>query len=138
MMNTTQTWRGIAYITEIAVKKGREEQFLSKVAEINQGVEVGKEYFSAKVLRDHCSGLTQCDVDTFLDWLNRENMAIIRASSAISRYLDSLKHARLAFYHVMHPDNKLIPAENSMLICTQNPRAHFHFSSQRPSRWQPS
>ena len=107
-------------------------ELLVKVQSVN-GYESTEstDLFKFSQLKDYSGGLTQSDLAAFIKWFIQAPLVGLKQKSNIQQKLLELKHHRMAWYHVMHPEGKSHPSKSVLQVFI---RIKFYDCLQGPQR----
>ena len=126
-------YRQVGFMVGVAVSNNQHGALLARVADINS-LPGGNnaEIFKLHLIKEYGTGLNVADMRDFISWLTEQTLQVVSNRERITNKLKSLKHYRLAAYHVLNPDpESRIPESTSMLHVTPI-RCNFSFSPQGP------
>jgi hypothetical protein len=87
---------------------------LVKVREVNgHDSTEATDVFKFNLLKEYSGGLTVTDMREFITWFTKAPPGILENKARMQAKLTELKHFRMAYYHVMHPDGR-VPESKSM------------------------
>lgn len=105
----------MCFLVSVAVANNLHGALLTRVRELNgHDSTEGTDVFKFNLLKEYGSGLTIGDMKSFIDWILKAPPGILQSKGRIQAKLTDLKHYRMAYYHVMHPDG-MVPESKSML-----------------------
>lgn len=99
----------------VAVGMGAQERLMGRIREVNgEMAEIGKEQFSASLMREHASGMTTREAEEFIEWFTGPSSKLVDHVRKLRGKLQEIRRYRWARYQVMCSSNPKIPAANSM------------------------
>ena len=69
--------------------------------------------FKYNLVKEYSGGLTVSDMKDFITWFIKAPRGVLESKARIQAKFTELKHFRMAYYHVMHPDGR-VPESKSM------------------------
>ena len=116
-----QRYRALAFMVAVAVLHNTHGALLVRVKDLNgfDSVEAN-DVFKFNLLKDYAGGLTVQDMKAFIDWFIAANPGVLASKAKIKDKLLDLKHYRMTFYHVMHPEGTVPEAKRMLLLYTDS------------------
>ena len=109
----------------VAVTSNEHGVLLVKVREVNGHASTEQtDLFKYNLLKEYSTGLTISDIKIFIQWFIQAPPGLLESKGRMQAKLTELKHFRMAFYHVMHPEGR-IPKSKSMQTIFTPSRINF-------------